>query len=61
MAERYRIHDVLDLLRPQHPNLSVSKIRFLEAEGTIRAVRGIDGYLRYDLQQVSAALPCWDW
>ncbi|WP_156371085.1 transcriptional regulator FtsR [Nocardia arizonensis] len=41
------IGSVLDLLRPDFPDVTISKIRFLEAEGLIRPERTPSGYRRF--------------
>jgi DNA-binding transcriptional MerR regulator len=38
---------VLDLLRPDFPDVTISKIRFLEAEGLINPERTASGYRRF--------------
>jgi len=38
---------VLDLLRPEFPDVSISKIRFLEAEGLVTPERSSSGYRRF--------------
>ncbi len=38
---------VLDLLRPDFPDVTVSKIRFLEAEGLVTPQRAASGYRRF--------------
>ncbi|HPX36085.1 MAG TPA: MerR family transcriptional regulator [Mycobacterium sp.] len=38
---------VLDLLRPDFPDVSISKIRFLEAEGLVTPQRSPSGYRRF--------------
>lgn len=38
---------VLDLLRPEFPDVTVSKIRFLEAEGLVMPRRAASGYRRF--------------
>jgi DNA-binding transcriptional MerR regulator len=38
---------VLDLLRPDFPDVSISKIRFLEAEGLVTPQRAASGYRRF--------------
>ncbi len=38
---------VLDLLRPDFPDVSISKIRFLEAEGLVTPERTASGYRRF--------------
>ena len=41
------IGDVLSLLREEFPDVTISKIRFLEAEGLIRPARAESGYRRF--------------
>jgi hypothetical protein len=43
MTEFRRIHDVLAVLKPRHPNLNVSKIRYLEASGAVSCTCHFDG------------------
>ncbi|MCX2929675.1 MerR family transcriptional regulator [Mycobacterium sp. CVI_P3] len=38
---------VLDLLRPDFPDVTISKIRFLEAEGLVTPERSASGYRRF--------------
>ena len=38
---------VLDLLRPEFPDITISKIRFLEAEGLVTPQRSASGYRRF--------------
>jgi DNA-binding transcriptional MerR regulator len=38
---------VLDLLRPDFPDVTISKIRFLEAEGLVTPHRAASGYRRF--------------
>jgi DNA-binding transcriptional MerR regulator len=38
---------VLDLLRPDFPDVTISKIRFLEAEGLVTPERAASGYRRF--------------
>lgn len=38
---------VLDLLRPDFPDVTISKIRFLEAEGLVTPMRSPSGYRRF--------------
>ncbi len=38
---------VLDLLRPDFPDVTISKIRFLEAEGLVTPLRAASGYRRF--------------
>ncbi|MEV6320858.1 MerR family transcriptional regulator [Nocardia sp. NPDC051787] len=46
------IGSVLDLLRPEFPDVTISKIRFLEAEGLIRPERTPSGYRRFSVADV---------
>lgn len=41
------IGGVLDLLRPEFPDVTISKIRFLEAEGLVTPERSPSGYRRF--------------
>ncbi|MFV0494701.1 MerR family transcriptional regulator [Mycobacterium sp.] len=41
------IGGVLDLLRPDFPDVTISKIRFLEAEGLVTPQRATSGYRRF--------------
>ena len=41
------IGTVLDLLRPDFPDVTISKIRFLEAEGLVTPRRAASGYRRF--------------
>ncbi|MFE3544653.1 MerR family transcriptional regulator [Nocardia sp. NPDC059177] len=43
------IGSVLDLLRPDFPDITISKIRFLESEGLIRPERTPSGYRRFSV------------
>src|ERR1700744_595819 len=50
---------VLDLLRPDFPDVTISKIRFLEAEGLVTPQRAASGYRRftaYDCARLSFIL-----
>lgn len=38
---------VLELLRPDFPDVTISKIRFLEAEGLVTPQRAASGYRRF--------------
>lgn len=44
------IGTVLDRLRPDFPDVTISKIRFLEAEGLIRPQRTASGYRRFTIE-----------
>src|SRR3979411_3190254 len=51
---------VLDLLRPEFPDVTISKIRFLEAEGLVTPERTASGYRRvtaYDCAPLRVILP----
>ncbi|MEU9808842.1 MerR family transcriptional regulator [Mycobacterium sp. NPDC050853] len=41
------IGSVLDLLRPEFPDVTISKIRFLESEGLVTPSRSASGYRRF--------------
>ena len=43
---------VLDLLRPDFPDVTISKIRFLEAEGLVRPGRSESGYRQFSSDDV---------
>lgn len=46
------IGSVLDLLRPDFPDITISKIRFLESEGLICPERTASGYRRFHVADV---------
>ncbi|MEV6066978.1 MerR family transcriptional regulator [Nocardia sp. NPDC052001] len=46
------IGSVLDLLRPDFPDITISKIRFLESEGLISPERTPSGYRRFHVADV---------
>jgi DNA-binding transcriptional MerR regulator len=46
------IGQVLDDLRPEFPDISPSKIRFLEAEGLIQPIRSSSGYRRFAVADI---------
>ncbi|MGX1804494.1 transcriptional regulator FtsR [Nocardia sp. NPDC055321] len=46
------IGSVLDLLRPDFPDITISKIRFLESEGLISPERTASGYRRFHVADV---------
>jgi DNA-binding transcriptional MerR regulator len=46
------IGSVLDLLRPDFPDITISKIRFLESEGLISPERTPSGYRRFSVTDV---------
>ncbi|ANZ38919.1 hypothetical protein BBK82_25445 [Lentzea guizhouensis] len=43
---------VLEQLRPEFPEVTISKIRFLEAEGLVRPARTASGYRQFDQADV---------
>ena len=47
------IGQVLDELSPEFPDISPSKIRFLEAEGLIQPLRSSSGYRRFTAADIS--------
>ncbi|HEU5143807.1 MAG TPA: MerR family transcriptional regulator [Dermatophilaceae bacterium] len=49
---RLTIGKVLDALRPEFPDISLSKIRFLEAEGLIEPERTASGYRTYSQSDI---------
>lgn len=61
MRDHYLIAEVLTILKSDHPNLNVAKVRLLEHEGAIQPVRGTDGHRYYSAEDISAALPSADW
>ena len=46
------IGQVLDELRPEFPDISPSKIRFLESEGLIQPLRSSSGYRRFAVADI---------
>jgi DNA-binding transcriptional MerR regulator len=55
------IGEVLSLLRPDFPEVSISKIRFLEAEGLIEPERTTSGYRKFthgDVERLRYVLTC---
>jgi DNA-binding transcriptional MerR regulator len=46
------IGGVLELLRPDFPDVTISKIRFLEAEGLIPPLRSSSGYRRFSVADI---------
>ncbi len=46
------IGEVLGLLRPDFPDVTISKIRFLEAEGLVEPQRTASGYRKFDHDDV---------
>jgi DNA-binding transcriptional MerR regulator len=49
---RMSIGEVLSLLRPDFPEISISKIRFLEAEGLIEPERTPSGYRKFSHRDI---------
>jgi DNA-binding transcriptional MerR regulator len=49
---QFSIGEVLAQLRPEFPDISTSKIRFLEAEGLIEPARSNSGYRRFSAADV---------
>ena len=46
---------VLDSLRPDFPDVTISKIRFLEAEGLVTPERTASGYRRFTAASVTTS------
>src|SRR5437868_706343 len=46
------IGDVLSLLRPEFPDITISKIRFLESEGLVEPQRSPSGYRKFGASDV---------
>ncbi len=49
---QFGIGEVLGQLRPEFPDISTSKIRFLEAEGLIEPARSRSGYRRFSAADI---------
>ncbi|MDQ3096149.1 MAG: MerR family transcriptional regulator, partial [Actinomycetota bacterium] len=49
---RWGIGELLAVLRPDFPEVSISKLRFLEAEGLIQPERTPSGYRKYSTHDV---------
>jgi len=49
---QFGIGEVLAQLRPEFPDISTSKIRFLEAEGLIEPARSRSGYRRFSASDI---------
>ena len=49
---RWGIGELLAVLRPDFPDVSISKIRFLEAEGLVQPARTPAGYRKYSTHDV---------
>jgi len=47
------IGDVLSMLKKEFPDVSISKIRFLETEGLVTPARSASGYRRFDTHDVA--------
>ena len=52
MRGQFGIGEVLGQLRPEFPDISTSKIRFLEAEGLIEPARSRSGYRRFSAADI---------
>lgn len=52
-AQHRSIGQVLDLLKDEFPDISISKIRFLESQGLIDPERNKSGYRKFDEADVS--------
>ena len=52
MTDGHTIGEVLNLLRPEFADVSISKIRFLESEGLIRPGRSESGYRQFAPEDV---------
>lgn len=52
MTEGHTIGEVLNLLRPEFADVSISKIRFLESEGLIRPGRSDSGYRQFATEDI---------
>ena len=55
-SARMNIGQVLDLLRPDFPAISIPKIRYWEEEGLIRPERTPSGYRKFSTADVTKAL-----
>jgi len=51
---RYRIGQVCDLLREDFPDISISKLRFLQDKGIVEPARTASGYRMYSERDVEA-------
>jgi DNA-binding transcriptional MerR regulator len=49
---QFGISEVLVQLRPEFPDISTSKIRFLEAKGLIEPARSRSGYRRFSAEDI---------
>lgn len=62
ITERGRtVGAVLELLQPEFPDLSISKLRYLDAEGLVSPDRSASGYRRYsaaDVDRLRFVLTC---
>ena len=52
---RHNIGEVLDLLRPDFPGITIPKIRFLEDKGLVKPERTPAGYRKFSPQDVVTA------
>ena len=51
-AKTLNIGEVLDRLRAEYPNITLSKIRYLESEGLVEPARTSSNYRKYSLDDV---------
>ncbi|MCB0877794.1 MAG: MerR family transcriptional regulator [Thermoleophilia bacterium] len=51
---RFRIGQVCDVLRPEFPDISISKLRFLQDKGIVEPERTPGGYRMYSKQDIEA-------
>ena len=50
--ETLSIGEVIELLRDEFPDISVSKLRFLESQGLVSPARAESGYRQFDEQDL---------
>ena len=58
-ARSHSIGEVINLLRPEFPDLTVSKLRFLEGQGLVEPQRSASGYRMFteeDVQRIEYIL-----
>ena len=61
LRSRLSIGEVLDRLRPDFPEISISKIRYLESEGLVEPERTAAGYRKFspaDVERLRFVLTC---
>ena len=51
-----KIGDVVTVLEAEFPDVTVSKLRFLEAEGLVRPARSASGYRYYEEEDVARVI-----